>query len=51
MGSSAFTPNLVYSERAAIVDADKDSCWTLKGNWQDAENWLMRSIANKPAMK
>ena len=35
-------PNLVYSKRAAIVDADKDSCWTLKGNWQDAENGYVK---------
>lgn len=35
-------PNLVYSKRTAIVDADKDSCWTLKGNWQDAENGYVK---------
>ena len=35
-------PNLVYIKRAAIVDADKDSCWTLKGNWQDAENGYVK---------
>lgn len=35
-------PNLVYSKRSALVDADKDSCWTLKGNWQDAENGYVK---------